>query len=77
MLEVVYLQDGKPIQRIEVTALEVDRPMELSSFRIEAGDRKPKDVKQHQPSWGPLERLLREADARAEEQKLPPRPSRR
>lgn len=77
MLEVVYLQAGKPIQRIEVLELEVDRPMELSSFRIDAGDRKPKDVKLHQPSWGPLERLLREADAKAEEQKLPPRPSRR
>ncbi len=77
LLEVVYLQEGRPIQRIEVTALEVDRPMELSSFRIDSGDRKPVDVKQHQPSWGPLERLLREADAKAEEEKLPPRPSRR
>jgi hypothetical protein len=69
LLEIVYLQAGKPIQRIKVEELVVGEAMPLESFVLDTKGRKPKDVRGHDPEWDQIQQLLQGAREKAE--KLP------
>ncbi len=69
ILETIHFQQGKPVQRIAVTRLEVNRPMDQAEFVIDAGDRRPRPVKEHAPAWSQIERILRDADQKAPDQR--------
>lgn len=75
LLDVVHLHLGKPVQRISVRKLEVNRPLDPASFGLQVGDRKARPVREHLPAWSQIERILAEADAKAGADDL--RPSRR
>lgn len=63
-LDVVHLLRGEVIQRITVKKLVLDEPMSAESFRIDAGGRRPIDVKDHPPMQQQIEQLLVRASAK-------------
>lgn len=67
VLEMVHFKDGKPILEIEITRLELNRPMEEASFRLDVGDRQPQDIREYPPDWAQIERTLEEAEAASEQ----------
>ena len=69
LLEIVYLQAGKPIQRIKAESLVIGEPMPLESFVLDTKGKKPKDVRGHDPEWDQIQQLLQAAREKAE--KLP------
>jgi hypothetical protein len=69
LFEVVYLQAGKPIQRIKVESLAVGEAMPIESFVLDTKGKKPKDVRGHDPEWDQIQQLLQSAREKAE--KLP------
>ncbi|HLQ39101.1 MAG TPA: hypothetical protein VK348_14930 [Planctomycetota bacterium] len=73
VLYVAHLLRGQVVQQIEVTRLEVGKPMELKSFQIEGRAQKPRDIHDHRPAWEPLARLLREAEDKAGADQRPSR----
>ena len=71
LLEVVFLQAGKPIQRIVVDKLVVGGAMPLESFVLDTKGRKPREVKDYPPEWEQIQQILQSAKDKADG-KLPP-----
>ncbi|GAB4156973.1 MAG: hypothetical protein Fur0037_25110 [Planctomycetota bacterium] len=73
--EVVHLLDGQkdPVQRISVRSIVVNGPIDAGVFALDVPGAKPLAIQQHEPSWAPLEKLLRKAEEKAKTL----RPSRR
>ena len=65
LLEIVFLQLGKPTQRISVEDLVIGEAMPIESFRIEAKGVRPRDVRDHPPMWEQIEQVLTTADREA------------
>src|SRR5262249_57349600 len=61
LFEIVYLQAGKPIQRIKVETLVVGEAMPLESFVLDTKGKKPRDVRGHDPEWEQIQQLLQGA----------------
>jgi hypothetical protein len=72
LLEVVFLQAGKVVQRIKVDKLVVGEPMPIESFQIDPRGRKPKPIKEHAPAWEQIQQILQRAKAKAQDGDLPP-----
>ena len=73
LLEVVYLQLGKPVQRIRVAELVIGEPMQIETFKVEDRGQRSKDVREHPPTWEQIRHLLEAAERTAGE----PPPSKR
>jgi hypothetical protein len=71
LLEVVYLQQQKPIQRIKVDQIVLGEAMPLSSFVLDTKGKKPKDVRDYPPEWEQIQQVLQSAKDKAAG-KLPP-----
>lgn len=61
LMDVVYTQNGEVVQRVHVTKAVLGATMQASSFRIEAGGKKPIDAKDHGPTWQQIEQVLQRA----------------
>ena len=66
LLEVVFLEGGKPVQRISAEELVIGEAMPLESFAIEAKDARLRDVREHPPMWEQIANLLGAAERSAE-----------
>lgn len=71
LLEVTYLANGKPIQRIKVLQCVLHEAMPLDSFALDSRGIKPKDVREYPPEWEQLQQVLQSAKEKAGG-KLPP-----
>lgn len=71
LMDVVYTQNGEVVQRVRVTKATLGTVMQLSSFRIDAGDKKPVDAKDHGPTWQQIEQVLQRASQKRNGE-LPP-----
>lgn len=64
LLDTIYFDaQNKVVQRIKMVKLEVDRPMTADEFKIDAGDLKPRPVREYQPAWTQVEKILNDAEA--------------
>jgi hypothetical protein len=75
LLEVQHFQGDKVVQRLEVKRLQVDAPVTEASLKQKWPALKPRDVAGYPPLAEPIERALKQAEARAGEGVR--RPSRR
>jgi len=73
LLEVVFLQAGRPVQRITVKKLVLGEAMPLESFEIDAKGVRLLDVREHPPMWEQIEHLLEAAEQAAADQVRPSR----
>ena len=64
VLQMVHLKDGRQQLRVNITRLELDRPMEESSFRIDVPGREPMDVMEHPAYAAQIQRTLDAAEAK-------------
>jgi hypothetical protein len=64
VLQMVHLKDGREQLRVNITRLELDRPMEEASFRIDVPGREPKDVMEHPPTAAQIQATLDAAEAK-------------
>lgn len=70
VVQMTQFQDGKELMQIETTVLELDRPMEKASFRLEPPPGVAfKDVREHPPAWTQIQRTLKQAEAKRREEK--------
>lgn len=75
LLEVQHFQADKVVQRVEVKRLQVDAPVTETSLKLQWPALKPRDVAGYPPLAEPIERALKQAEARVGEGVR--RPSRR
>lgn len=71
LMDVVYTRNGEVVQRVHVTKAVLGATMQASSFRIEAGGKKPIDAKDHGPTWQQIEQVLQRASQKKNGE-LPP-----
>ena len=71
LLEVVFLEAGKPVQRISAKELVIGEPMPLESFAIDAKDARLRDVREHPPMWEQIDNMLQTAERSADGQVRP------
>ena len=71
LMDVVYTQKGEVVQRVRLTNAVLGAPLQLSSFRIDAGGKKPIDAKEHGPTWQQIEQTLQRASQKRNGE-LPP-----
>jgi hypothetical protein len=71
LLEVVYLSQQKPIQRIKIDEIVLGEPMPLASFVLDTKGKKPKDVRDYPPEWEQIQQVLQSAKDKVPG-KLPP-----
>jgi len=75
LLEVQHFQGDKVVQRLEVKRLQIDAPIAEASLKLQPKGLKARDVAGYPPLSEPIERALKQAEARAGEGVR--RPSRR
>lgn len=64
VLQMVQLKDGREQLRVNITRLELNRPMAEDSFRIDAGGVEPMDIMQHPPAAAQIQETLNAAEAK-------------
>jgi hypothetical protein len=52
---------GEVVQRVRVTKAVLGTPIQMASFRNDAGGKKPIDAKEHGPTWQQIEQTLQRA----------------
>ena len=64
VLQMVHLKDGREQLRVNITRLELNRPMEEASFRIEVEGQEPIDIMEHPPAAAQIQAILDAARAK-------------
>lgn len=64
VVQMVELKDGREQMRVNITKLELNRPMDATTFLIDAPDREPMDVMEHPPTAQQIQALLDAAEAK-------------
>lgn len=70
VVQMTQFKNGVELMKVETTVLELNRPMEKASFRIDPSAGKSfKNVKDHLPAWTQIQRQLEQAEDKRAERK--------
>ena len=64
VLQMVHLKDGREQLRVNITRLELNRPMAEDSFRIDGEGQVPMDIMEHPPAAAQIQSTLDAAQAK-------------
>jgi hypothetical protein len=73
LIDVQWQKSGEVMQRVLAKQAVLGSPLALSSFRLDAGGKKPVDAKDHPPTWQQIEQTLQRASQGQNGEKPPSR----
>jgi len=73
LIDVQWQKSGEVMQRVLAKQAVLGGPLALSSFRLDAGGKKPVDAKDHPPTWQQIEQTLQRASQAQNGEKPPSR----